>query len=77
MVQLQHLVTPIEDMTDEELKQRLFELRHRRETEKPKAARVVKKVAKKKATKEVNAVDKLLANLDPEQLALLMKDLGL
>lgn len=76
-MQLQHLVKPIEDMTDEELKERLYELRHRREVEKPKVQKAAKKAATKKANKEVSAVDKLLANLPPDQLALILKEMGL
>lgn len=74
-MQLQHLVKPIEDMTDEELKQRLFELRHRRETEKPKATKKAAKVEKKTKNKEVSAVEKLLAGVSEEQLAELLKGL--
>jgi hypothetical protein len=76
VVQLNDLVKPIEEMTDEELKQRLFDLRHRREVEKPAAKARVKKAEKKESKKKVSAAEKLLADLSPEDLAALLKELG-
>jgi len=75
-MQLMHLVKPLEEMTDEELRARLHELRHRRDVERPAAKAHVKKEKKKVARKEANAAEKLLAELTPEQLAMLMKELG-
>ena len=75
-MQLHNLVQPIENMSDDELRARLIDLRRRRETEKPKAARAVKKAEKKDGRKKVSAAEKLLAELSPEQLEILMAQLG-
>ena len=72
-MQLGDLVKPIEEQTDEELKARLFELRHRREHERPAAKDRVKKAVKKESRKKVTAVEKLLAGLDPTELEALLK----
>lgn len=75
-MQLGDLVTPIETQSDEELKARLFDLRHRREHERPAMKDRVKKAAKKEGRKASSAAEKLLANLSPEDLAALMKEMG-
>lgn len=75
-MQLQNLIKPIEEMTDEELKERLFDIRHRREYEKPAAKARVKKAEKKESKKKVSAAEKLLANLSPEDLAALLSELN-
>lgn len=75
-MQLNNLIQPLEDMSDEELKQRLFDLRHRRETERPVAKKKMQKAAKKASNKKVSSAEKMLANLSPEELAALMKELG-
>lgn len=76
MGQLINLVKPIEDMSDEELAARLFDLRHRRDVVKPAAQAHKQKAVKKEAKKQSSAAEKLLLNLTPEQLTLLMKELG-
>lgn len=75
-MQLNDLVKPIEEQSDEELRQRLFELRHRRETLRPAAKKRVEKAAKKETKKQSSAAEKLLSQLDPAQLALLLKEMG-
>ena len=75
-MQLFDLIKPIEEQTDEELKARLFDLRHRREEVRPAGKVRVKKAEKKESKKKVSAAEKLLADLTPEQLAILMKELG-
>lgn len=75
-VQLHSLIKPIEEMTDEELKQRLFDIRHRREVLKPVARNKIKKAEKKESNKKVSAAEKLLAGLSPEQLELLLKEIN-
>lgn len=75
-MQLHNLVQPIEGMSDEELRARLIELRRRRETERPKAAKAAKKSEGKESRKKVTSAEKLLADLSPEQLALLLTQLG-
>lgn len=75
-MQLGDLVKPIEDQTDEELRARLFDIRHRREHERPVAKAKIKKAAKKEGQKKVSAAEKLLADLTPEQLAALLQEMG-
>lgn len=75
-MQLDGLVKHIEQQTDDELRERLYALRHRRETEKPKQRKIVEKAAKKETRKKVSAAEKLLEGLSPEQLEILMKSLG-
>lgn len=74
-MQLDGLVKPIDNMSDEELRERLYALRHRRETEKPKQRKIVEKAAKKETRKKVSAAEKLLEGLTPEQLDILLKGL--
>lgn len=75
-MQLSDLITPIESLSDEELRARLLDLRRRRETERPKAVKAVKKAEKKEGRKKVTEAEKLLAALTPEQLAILMAQIG-
>lgn len=75
-MQLHNLVQPIENMSDDELRARLIDLRRRRETEKPKAAQAIKKSEKQDGRKKVSAAEKILAELTPEQLEILLKSLG-
>lgn len=75
-MQLSDLVKPIEDMSDEELKKRLFDIRHRRETERPVAKAKAKKAATKKSNKKVSEAEKMLADLTPDEIMELMKELG-
>lgn len=73
--QLIDLVTPIESQTDEELLKRLDDLRNRREVVRPAAKARVVKEKKKVQKKAVTAAEKLLADLSPEQLAMLLEGL--
>lgn len=75
-MQLGDLVKPIEDMSDEELKKRLFDIRHRREVERPVAKSKAKKAATKKSNKKVSEAEKMLASLSAEQLEALLKEMG-
>ena len=75
-MQLHNLVQPIENMSDDELRARLIDLRRRREVEKPKAVKKAVKAEKQEGKKKVSAAEKLLAELTPEQLEILMAQLG-
>ncbi len=75
MAQLLSLVKPIESMTDEELQQHLYNLRHRRDVEKPALGKHQKKEKKKERRKESSAAEKLLAKLSPEELAALLGEM--
>ena len=74
MGQLSDLITPLDQMTDKELEQRLFDIRHRREVSKPAAEKHKKKAITKVKKKEMTAAEKLLATLTPEQLEILFKE---
>lgn len=72
MAQLTDLVKPIEEMSEEELKQRLYDLRHRREVVRPAAKARAKKVQWTESKKVVKAAEKLLDNLSAEELEALI-----
>lgn len=71
-MQLQNLIKGMEDMSDEELTERLHELRHRREVIRPAAANRVRKEEKKVEKKATSGVEKLLAGLSPAELEALL-----
>ncbi len=75
-MQLKDLVTPIRDLTDEELKEKLRSIRHNRTVVRPAAAKKTERAGKKESRAKVSAVDKLLDGLSPEQKAELIKQLG-
>ena len=71
-MQLKDLVKPISSMTDEELMERLREIRHRRSVERPAARARVERAEKKETNKKLGALDKMLAGLsDAERQQLL------
>jgi len=74
-MQLKDLVKPIDKMSDEELLERLREIRHRKTVERPAAKARVEKAEKKQSRGRMSAMDKLLAALTPEEQAELMKSL--
>jgi hypothetical protein len=75
VMQLSDLVTPIEEQTDEELRERLQALRSRREMERPAKAKHKEKVQKKETRKKTAPIRKLLEELSPEQIELLLRDM--
>lgn len=75
-MQLLDLVKPIDQMTDDELKESLKALRHRRTVERPALAKHKAKAEKKEAAPKVAKVKNLLAGLSPEDMATLLKQLG-
>lgn len=76
-MQLQDLVKPIEDMTDDELMARLREIRHTRNTVRPGGKVRAKKAAKKGMQGRVSKVESLLEGLSRDELlALLGEDLN-
>lgn len=68
-------VKTIEQMSDEELLERLKELRHRREVVKPAAAAHRQKAAKKGMQTRITGVEKLLAGMSEEDRAALIASL--
>lgn len=75
-MQLSDLVKPLDQMTDDELKESLKELRHRRSVERPAAAKHKAKAEKKESAPKVAKVKNILAGLSPADIAALLKQLG-
>jgi hypothetical protein len=75
-MQLSDLVKPIEEQTDEELRERLQALRSRREMERPAKAKHVQKAQKKEVRKKISPIQKMLEQLSPEEIAQLLKEHG-
>lgn len=76
MSQILTLVKPMDEMSDEELREHLINIHRRREIERPAAKAKVAKAKERQAKPKMSAAEKLLANLSPEELAALMKELG-
>ncbi len=75
-MQLNDLVKPMDQCSDEELLERLRTIRHNRNTVRPAAKTHARKAAKKGMQGRVGKVDKLIAGLTPEQRAQLILELG-
>ncbi len=79
-MQLSDLVKPIDQMTDEELRERLRDIRHNRTVIRPASKKIKVKAAKKKekvvVSKAAKKVDNILSGLTPEQIKQLLLDLG-
>lgn len=75
-MQLQNLVKPIEEQTDEELLERLREIRNNRNTVRPAAKAHAKRAAKKGQQGRIKKVESLLEGLTPEQIEQLLIELG-
>lgn len=75
-MQLKDLVKPISEMTDDELRERLRQIRHSREVVRPAAKKIVERAAMKVARKKVSVVDKLLESLSPEEIEQLLNKEG-
>jgi len=75
-MQLQNLVKPIEEMTDDELRERLRQVRANRVKERPAAKARVKRETKKGGQGRLKNAEYLLLSLSPEEREALMKELG-
>lgn len=75
MAQLIDLVRPISKMTDEELMDRLREMRHKREVVRPASRKHVERAETKVVRKKVSGVEKLVAGLSPAEKAALLRQL--
>lgn len=75
-MQLQDLVKPLSDLSDEELMERLRTIRHNRSTVRPAAAARAKRTAKKGSQTRVSKVESILEGLTPAQMMELMQQLG-
>lgn len=75
-MQLNDLVKPIEECSDEELLERLRAIRHNRTVVRPAAKSRAKREAKKGQQTRLNKVESLLAGLSEEQRKQLILELG-
>lgn len=74
-MQLDQLVKPMDDMTDEELLERLRQIRHNRTVIRPAALAHKKKAVTKGSQGRVSKLANLTAELTPEQKAALIAQL--
>ncbi len=72
-MQLDQLVKTLDEMSDEELREHLRNIRQRREVLRPAAQKRTERVEVKASRKKVSAAEKLLASLSPEDLAKLLE----
>lgn len=75
-MQLQDLIKPLDEMSDEELRDRLREIRHNRTKAKPATANRTKRAAKVGGQGRLNEVTDMFANLSDEDRQALIKQLG-
>ncbi len=75
-MQLQDLVKPMEQMSDEELLAKIRKVRQNRITLKPAAKAHEKRESKKGATGRISAAEKILAGMTPAQREAMMAQLG-
>lgn len=75
-MQLQDLVKPIGEMTDEELGERLRALRHKRDVVRPAAKKHVERAVKKGTQARVTKVADMFGNMSEAEKAELIKALG-
>ena len=75
-MQLQDLVKSVEAMTDDELRERIKQIRHTRETVRPAAKKHVEKAAKKGNVGRINKAADLFAGMSEEEKAEIIKALG-
>lgn len=67
-MQFLDMIKPIEEMSDEELRLQLINLKKRREVEHTKAKRVAKNSSTKSSAKGVSTIQSLLKTMTPEQI---------
>jgi hypothetical protein len=75
-MQMQDLIKPIEDMTQEELIERLQQVRAMRTTLRPAGKARAKRGTAKKSKTKLNKVDNLLAGLSQAELLQLLESLN-
>lgn len=75
-MQIHDLVTPIDKLTDEQLLERVREMRHRRERARPVAKQKVERAEKKAVQAKSTKLDRDLATMSPDELAKLVALLG-
>lgn len=67
-MQFLDMIKPIEEMSDEELRLQLINLKKRREVEHTKAKRAAKNSSTKSSAKGVSTIQSLLKTMTPEQI---------
>ncbi len=77
VMQLTDLYKPLDQMTDEELKERLQQIRHNRTVARPAAKAREKKASSKGSVTRVNKLHAMMAAMSPEDKAQLLLDLGM
>lgn len=73
-MQLADITPSIERMSDSELANFIFKIRERREHTRPVMKRKIKKATAKKSQKKLKGVEKLISQLSPAELELLLKE---
>ncbi len=71
-MRLEDLFSPIRNLSDDELKDRIRQIRHNREVARPVAKKVVAKQEKRENNKNVSALEKLLSKMSPEEIQTLL-----
>jgi len=74
-MRLDSLIRPLEKMTDEELLERLRNVRHNREVIRPASQKHIEKAEKKAGAKVAGNIQKLLEGMNEEEREALMKQL--
>lgn len=74
-MQLKDLIKTLDDLSEEELIERLREIRHRRSVERPASKAIVERHEKKQSRGRMSALDKLINSLSEEDRARLLADL--
>jgi hypothetical protein len=75
LMQLKDVVKTVDEMTDEELMERLQQIRHNREVVRPSAAKIAARPAKLESRAKVSALDKSVGKLSPAEKAELIRQL--
>jgi hypothetical protein len=74
-MKLPDLVKPLDQLTDDELLERLRQARHNREVHRPAAKKLVERAEIKASRSRMSSMDKLLANLSDEDREALINKL--
>ncbi|HEX6826449.1 MAG TPA: hypothetical protein VF077_09055 [Nitrospiraceae bacterium] len=75
-MQIQDLIKPISEMTNEELQEKVRQIRHRREIARPVAAKKAERAEKKATQAKTKKLDKTLDALSEEELLAMIEKLG-
>lgn len=76
-MQLTDLYKPLHELSDEELVERVRQIRHNRTVERPAAKARAKKEANKGSVTKINKLQAMLAAMSPEDKQQLLADLGI